>query len=111
VTTRRSPRPSPTDPPPQTPTSGSSSANHRCRCTRLQSRPISNAAAWAGTAGNKFRLAARESTNPVTTLLAEGLIALAEAVRELDQELENVRRCRRPNRVQAAAQHPLFGSG
>jgi uncharacterized protein YukE len=53
---------------------------------------MSNAAAWAGTAGNEFRQAARESTNPVTTLLAEGLIALAEAVRELDQELETVRR-------------------
>jgi uncharacterized protein YukE len=53
---------------------------------------MSNAASWAGTAGNKFRQAARESTNPVTTLLAEGLTALAEAVRELDQELEHVRR-------------------
>jgi hypothetical protein len=53
---------------------------------------MSNAASWAGTAGIKFRQAARESTNPVTTLLAEGLTALAEAVRELDQELENVRR-------------------
>jgi hypothetical protein len=53
---------------------------------------MSNAAAWAGTAGNKFRQVARESTSPVTTLLAEGLTALAEAVRELDQELENVRR-------------------
>jgi hypothetical protein len=46
---------------------------------------MSNAAAWAGTAGNKFRQAARESTSTVTTLLAEGLTALAEAVRELDR--------------------------
>jgi hypothetical protein len=53
---------------------------------------MGNAAALAGTAGNKFRQAARESTNPVTTLLAEGLTALAEAVRELAQELETVRR-------------------
>jgi hypothetical protein len=48
---------------------------------------MGNAAGWAGTAGNKFRQAARESTNPTTTLLAEGLTALAEAIRDLDQEL------------------------
>jgi uncharacterized protein YukE len=63
-----------------------------CRCWPIQSPLMSNAAAWAGTAGNKFRQAARESTSAVTTLLAEGLTALAEAIRELDQELENVRR-------------------
>jgi hypothetical protein len=51
---------------------------------------MSNAATWATTAGNKFRQAARESTNPTTVLLAEGLTALAEAVRELDRELRNV---------------------
>jgi hypothetical protein len=51
---------------------------------------MSNAAMCAGTAGNKFRQAARESTNATTILLAEGLTALAEAVRELDQELRNV---------------------
>ncbi len=53
---------------------------------------MSNAAAWAGTAGNKFRQAARESTNPVTALLAEGLTALAEAIRELDLQVEKHRR-------------------
>jgi hypothetical protein len=63
-----------------------------CRCPPIQFPPMSNATAWAGTAGNKFRQAARESANPVTTLLAEGLIALAEAVRELDEDLGNVRR-------------------
>jgi hypothetical protein len=47
---------------------------------------MSNAASWAGTAGNKFRQVARESTNPTTVLLAEGLPALAEAIRELDRE-------------------------
>jgi hypothetical protein len=52
--------------------------------------PMGNAAMWAGSAGNKFRQAARESTNPVTTLLAEGLTALAEAIRELDQEVGNI---------------------
>lgn len=44
-----------------------------------------------GTAGNKFREVSRTSTNPSTQLLAEGLTALAEAIRELDQELANVR--------------------
>jgi uncharacterized protein YukE len=53
---------------------------------------MSNAAHWAGTAGNKFRAVARESTNPVTTQLAEGLTALAEAIRELDRELEQAQR-------------------
>jgi hypothetical protein len=53
---------------------------------------MSNAAAWAGTAGNKFRQAARESTNPTTVLIAEGLTALAEAIRELDLQVEKGRR-------------------
>jgi hypothetical protein len=52
---------------------------------------MSNAASWAATAGNKFREVSRSSENPTTRLLAEGLTALAEAVRELDQELGNVR--------------------
>jgi hypothetical protein len=53
---------------------------------------MSNAAAWAATAGNKFRQAARESTSPTTVLIAEGLTALAEAIRELDLQVENHRR-------------------
>jgi hypothetical protein len=55
---------------------------------------MSNAASWAGTAGNKFRQAAKASNDPTAKLLAEGLTALAEAVRELDQELGNVSRAR-----------------
>jgi hypothetical protein len=43
----------------------------------IQSPLTSNAAARAGTTCNKCRHVARESTNPVTTLLAEDLIALA----------------------------------
>jgi hypothetical protein len=42
---------------------------------------MSNAAAWAGTAGNKFRQAAKASNDPATTLIAEGLTALAKAIR------------------------------
>ena len=48
---------------------------------------MSNAASWAGTAGNKFR-EVRVGQNRTTKLLAEGLTALAEAVGELDQETE-----------------------
>jgi hypothetical protein len=48
---------------------------------------MSNAASWAATAGNKFREVSRSTENPSTRLLAEGLTALAEAVREL--ELKN----------------------
>jgi hypothetical protein len=51
---------------------------------------MSNAASWAATAENKFREVSRSTENPTTKLLAEGLTALAEAVRELDQELRNV---------------------
>jgi hypothetical protein len=49
-------------------------------------------AAWAAAAGNKFREVSRSTENPTTKLLAEGLTALAEGVRELDHELENVRK-------------------
>jgi hypothetical protein len=56
---------------------------------------MSTAAAWAGEAGNKFRQVARESTNPTTVLLAEGLKALAEAIRDLDQELGELRKAGR----------------
>ena len=51
---------------------------------------MSNAAPWATTTGNKFREVARYTDNPTTKLLAEGLTALAEAVRELDAKLEKV---------------------
>lgn len=53
---------------------------------------MSTAAAWAAEAGNKFRQVTRESTNPTTVVLAEGLTALAEAIRDLDQELGQLRR-------------------
>ncbi len=43
--------------------------------------PMSNAAPWAATAGNKFREVARTTENPTTRLLAEGLTALTEALR------------------------------
>jgi hypothetical protein len=51
---------------------------------------MSSAAPWATTAGNKLRAAARSTENPATKLLAEGLAALTEALRELDAKLEKV---------------------
>jgi hypothetical protein len=51
---------------------------------------MSNAAPWASTAGNKFREVARSTENPTTKLLAEGLTALTEALRELDDKLEKI---------------------
>ncbi|MFI5511705.1 hypothetical protein ACIA48_29965 [Mycobacterium sp. NPDC051804] len=51
---------------------------------------ISNSAAWATSAGNNFRQVARETENPTTKLLAEGLTHLTEALRELDQKLEHI---------------------
>ena len=53
---------------------------------------MSNAAPWAVTAGNKFREVARSTDNATTKLLAEGLAALTEALRELDGRLEKVER-------------------
>lgn len=53
---------------------------------------MSNAAAWASAAGNKFREIARNTDDPTTKLLAEGLTHLAEGVRELDQQIEALRR-------------------
>jgi hypothetical protein len=52
---------------------------------------MSNAAMWAGTAGNKFRQAARASDDPVIMLLAERLTALAEAIGDRDHEIDSVR--------------------
>ena len=49
---------------------------------------MSNPAPWAMTAGNKSRAVARTTDNPTTKLLAEGLTALTEALRELDAKLE-----------------------
>jgi hypothetical protein len=51
---------------------------------------MSNAAPWATTAGNKFREAARTTDNPTTKLIAEGLTALTEALREIDVKLEKI---------------------
>ena len=53
---------------------------------------MSNAAPWASTAGTKFREVARSTENPTTKLLAEGLTALTEALREVDAKLENMER-------------------
>jgi hypothetical protein len=44
---------------------------------------MSNAAPWAVTAGNKFGELSRSTANPTSKLLAEGLTALTEALREL----------------------------
>jgi hypothetical protein len=51
---------------------------------------MSKAGPWAATAGNKLREVARTTDNPTTKLLAEGLTALTEALRELDDKLEKV---------------------
>jgi hypothetical protein len=48
---------------------------------------MSNAAPWATTAGNKFREVAKNTENPTTKLLAEGLTAFTEALRELGVHL------------------------
>jgi translation initiation factor 2B subunit (eIF-2B alpha/beta/delta family) len=51
---------------------------------------MSDAASWAVSAANKFREVARTTENPTTTLLAEGLTHLSEAIRELHQELASI---------------------
>jgi hypothetical protein len=53
---------------------------------------MSNAAPWAATASNKLREAARSTDNPTTKLLSEGLTALAEALRELDNNIGKLAR-------------------
>jgi hypothetical protein len=62
-----------------------------CQCSPIRSAAMSTAATWAASARNKFRQVTRESTNPTTVALAEGLAALAEAIRDLDQELGELR--------------------
>jgi hypothetical protein len=56
----------------------------------MQCPLMSNAPAWASTAGNKFREVTSATENPTTKLLAEGLTALTEALREFDAKLEKV---------------------
>jgi hypothetical protein len=51
---------------------------------------MGNSAQWAVSAGNKFREVARTTENPTTKLLAEGLTHLAEAIRELHQDLGSI---------------------
>lgn len=51
---------------------------------------MSNAAPWAATTGNRFREVARTTENPTTKLLVEGLTALTEALRELDDRLGKI---------------------
>ena len=60
-------------------------------------RAMSNAAPRASAAGNKFREVARSTENETTKLLAEGLTALTESLRELDAKLESVDRQLREN--------------
>ncbi|TPG37091.1 hypothetical protein [Mycolicibacterium hodleri] len=47
-------------------------------------RRTSNAAQWATSAANKFREVSRDTENPATKELAEGLAHLAEVIREMD---------------------------
>ena len=61
-----------------------------CQSAQIPLPLMSNAAPWASTAGNKFREVARTTENPTTKILAEGLTALTEALRELDAKLENI---------------------
>ncbi len=52
---------------------------------------LSDAAVWAVDAGNEFREVQRTTENATTKAVAEGLNALAEAVRNLDAEMAKVR--------------------
>ncbi len=50
---------------------------------RAMTTSANNAAVWATSAANQFRAVARSTENETTKALAEGLVHLAEAVREL----------------------------
>lgn len=56
----------------------------------LQSRPMGNAAEWASTAAHDFRAVAKDADDAVTKQLAEGLVYLADAIRDLDAQLETI---------------------
>lgn len=47
---------------------------------------------WATSAGNRFREVQRTAENSTTKALAEGLTHLAEAIRALDADLDQIRR-------------------
>ena len=53
---------------------------------------MSRSALGPRSTGNKFREVARSSENPATKLLAEGLTALTEALRELDDNMAKLAR-------------------
>jgi excisionase family DNA binding protein len=61
-----------------------------CQTPHLESPRMSNSSQWATSAANKFGAVIRETENPTTKLLAQGLRELAEAVRDLGAELERV---------------------
>jgi hypothetical protein len=61
------------------------------RCPRLPSPPRATQRPGRSPRAT-IREVARTTENPATKLLAEGLTALAEALRELDDELRNVRK-------------------
>jgi hypothetical protein len=75
---------------------GNQREHHMVCLVRVVSVPANTVVAyeqrsrWASSAGNKFRQVARESENPATKLLAEGLTDITEALRELCAELANV---------------------
>jgi hypothetical protein len=58
---------------------------------------MSNAAPWPPPQETNFREVARSTENPTTKLLAEGLTALAEAVRELDDTVGRLSGNARPH--------------
>ena len=50
---------------------------------RAMTTSANNAAVWATSAANRLRAVARSTENETTKALAEGLVHLAEAIREL----------------------------
>lgn len=51
---------------------------------------MGNAAEWARTAAHDFRAVAKDADDAVTKQLAEGLVYLADAIRDLDAQLETI---------------------